>query len=82
MLLDVESWGLASVLNVQSLFCIKENWICTMTRNHGNNILLAGNLPLGSDVRQLSHRLMIPLYYLWAKSSNRTCGQFEYDITL
>ena len=53
-----------------------------MTRNHGNNILLAGNLPLGSDVRQLSHRLMIPLYYLWAKSSNRTCGQFEYDITL
>ena len=26
--------------------------------------------------------LMIPLHCLWAKSNNRTRGQFEYDVTL
>ena len=25
---------------------------------------------------------MIPLHCLWAKSNNRTGGQFEYDVTL
>ena len=34
-----------------------------------------------SDVRQWSHPLMIPLHCLWAKSSNRTSGQFECDVT-
>ena len=51
MLLDIESRGLASVMDVQSLFFIKENWICTMTRHHANNIVLARNLPFDSDVK-------------------------------
>ena len=72
---------LASVLDVQSFFFIKENWICAMTRHHANNVLLTGNLPFYSDVRQSSHPLMIPLHYLRAKSNNRTRGQFEYDVT-
>ena len=44
----------ASVLDVQYLFFIKENLICAMTRNHAEpnmNILLTGNVWL-SDVRQ------------------------------
>ena len=24
---------------------------------------------------------MTPLHYLWAKANNRTCGQFECDVT-
>ena len=52
-----------------------------MTKYYANNILLARNLPFESDVRQWSHLLMIPLHCLWAKSSNRTRGQFEYDVT-
>ena len=28
------SGGLTSVLDVQSFFFIKENWICAMTRHH------------------------------------------------
>ena len=63
-------------------FFIKENWIWAMTRHHANNILLTRNLPFDSDVRQWSHPLMIPLHCLWAKSNNRTRGQFEYDVTL
>ena len=34
------------------IFFIKENWICAMTRHHGNNILLARNLLFDSDMRQ------------------------------
>ena len=37
------------------IIIIKENWICAMTRHHGEpniNILLARNLPFDSDVRQ------------------------------
>ena len=38
MLLDVGGGGLASVLDVQSLFFfIKENWICVMTRHHAES---------------------------------------------
>ena len=70
-----------SVLDVQSLFLIKENRICSMTRHHAKNILLARNFPFNSDVRQWSHSLMIPFHYLWAKSNNRTRVQFEYDVT-
>ena len=81
MLLDVGGGRLASALDVQPFFFIKENWICTMTRYHANNILLARNLPFHSDVIQCSHPLMIPLHYLWAKSNKRTSGQFEYDVT-
>ena len=33
MLSDFGGGGLASALDVQSIF-IKENWICAMTRNH------------------------------------------------
>ena len=53
-----------------------------MTRHHANNILLTRNLPFGSDVRQRSQPLMIPMHCLWAKSNNRTRGQFECDLTL
>ena len=53
-----------------------------MTRHHGNNVLLARNFLFDSDVRQRSHPLMIPLHCFWAKSNNRTRGQFEYDVTL
>ena len=62
-------------------FFIKQNWICTMTRHHANNILLARSLPFDSDVRQRSYTLMIPLHCLWVKSINRTRGQFEYEVT-
>ena len=34
MLSDVVGGGLASVLNVQSLFFIKENCICVVTKHH------------------------------------------------
>ena len=73
--------GLASVLDTQFLF-IKENWIYTMNRHHGNNLLLARNLPFNSDVRWWSHPLMIPMHCFWAKSNNRMSGQFEYGFTL
>ena len=65
-------------------FFIKENWICAMTRHYAESnisMLLTRNLPIDSDVRQRSHFLMIPLHYLWAKSNNRTLGQFECDVT-
>ena len=53
-----------------------------MTRHHAvtNNILLTRNLYFDSDVRQRRHPLMIPLHFLWAKSNNRTPGQFECDM--
>ena len=66
------------------IFFIKENWICTMTRHHTErkiNILLTRNLPFDCDVRQWSHRLMLPLHYLWSKSKIRTCNQFECVVT-
>ena len=65
-------------------FFIKENWIWTKTRHHAesnSNILLTRNLPIDSGIRQWSHRFMIPLHCLWAKSNNRTPGQFECDMT-
>ena len=54
-----------------------------MSRHHTepNNILLTRNLPFCSDVRHWSHLLLIPLHCLWAKSNNRTHGQFECDAT-
>ena len=56
MLLDVEGWGLASILDVQFLFFfIKGNWACAVTRHHiepNINILLTINLPFDSEVRQ------------------------------
>ena len=85
MLSDIGGEGgwLASVLDTESYFLfIQENWICTMTRHHANNILLARNLPFDSEVRQWSHPLMIPLHCLWAKSNNGTHSQFEYDVAL
>ena len=63
-------------------FFLKENWILAMTRHYANNILLARNLHFDSDVSQWSHRLMILLHCLWAKSNYRTCGLFECDVTL
>ena len=66
-----------------------------MNRHAESNIiiLLTRNLPIESSVRfnwkqpsfndtiQCSHPLMIPLHCLWAKSNNRTRGQFECDVT-
>ena len=55
MLLDVGGGGLASVLDVQLFFFIKENCICDMIRNHAEpniNILLTRNLLFDSDIRQ------------------------------
>ena len=73
--------GLASVLDAQSYFFRKLG--CAMTRHHAesNNILLTRNLPIDSGIRQWSHPLMIPLHCLWAKSNNRTRGEFEWDVT-
>ena len=31
---DVRDEGLASILDVQSFFFIKENWVCAMSRHH------------------------------------------------
>ena len=54
MLSDVGGGRLASVLEVQIFFFIKENWISAMTRHHDepNNTLLTRNLSFDSDVRQ------------------------------
>ena len=46
-----------------------------------NNILLTRNIPFHSNLWQWDHPLMIPLHCLWAKSKNRTRGQFECDLT-
>ena len=79
MLSGVWDGGLASVLDVQSLFfLIKENWIWTKM-THANNILTR-NLPFDPDVRQSSHPLMIPLHCLWASWNYRMRGQFECDV--
>ena len=51
-----------------------------MTRHHVD-MLLTRNLPFESEARQWTHPLMISLHCLWAKSNNRTRGQFEYDVT-
>ena len=81
MLSDVREGGKQVFWTSNFYFFAKENWICTMTRHHANNILLIGNLPFDSGVRQWSYILMIPLHYLRAKSNNRTLGQFEYNVT-
>ena len=83
MLSDVGGWGQTECSRRPIfIFFIKENWICAITRHHSDNILLARNLPFDADVRQWNHPLMILLHCLWAKSNNRTCRQFEYDVTL
>ena len=82
MLLDEGGGEFASVLDVQSLFFNKENWICAMTRHHANNILFTRNRPFDSDIRQSNHLLMITLNCLWTKSNNSTRGQFEYGMSL
>ena len=83
MLLDVGDGGLANVLDVQSLFFIKENWICAMTRHHAEpniNIPLTRNPSFDYDVRQWSHPFMKPLHFLWVKWNNKMRGQFECDV--
>ena len=68
--------GVASVLDVQSFFLFKKIGVAPNI-----NILLTRNLPIDCGVRQWSHPLMIPWHCLWAKSNNRTLGQFECDVT-
>ena len=66
------------------IFLIKENWVCVITRHHAEsnfNILLTRNLPFDSGVRQWRYLLMMLLHCLSAKSNNKTCGQFEYNVT-
>ena len=55
-------------------------WLDIM-RSQAYNILLTKSLPFDSEIRQWSHLLMIPLHCLWAKLSNRMCGQFEWYVT-
>ena len=72
-LLDVGGWRVSKCSGRPVfIFFIKENWICAMTRHHAepNNILLTRNLSFDPDVRQCSHRLMIPMHFLWAKFEN------------
>ena len=82
-IIGCRGWGVASIMDVQSLFFfIKENWICAMTRHHAEsniNILLTRNLPTDSGVRKWSIPLM--MHCLCSKSNNRTPGQFEHDVT-
>ena len=56
MLSDIEGdAGVGGVLDVHSIFLIKENCICAMTRHHAEsniNILSTKNLPIESGVRQ------------------------------
>ena len=57
--------GVASVLNVQSFFFIKENWICALTRHDAEaniNILLTRNLLINSDVRTIEHVFILILF--------------------
>ena len=55
MLSDKGEWGggggVIACSGRPNLFSIKENWIYTMTRHHAI-IILARNLPFGSDVRR------------------------------
>ena len=68
--------GVASVLDIQSLFFFEENWICAMTKHLAEssniNILFTTNFPFDSDVRQWIQPLIIPLHCLRTKSTNRT----------
>ena len=80
-----------------SICFIIENWICAMTRHLAEpniKILLARNLPFWlwhQTVKPSFNNtialfvgeipLMIPLHCLSAKFNNRTCGQFEFDLT-
>ena len=69
-------WGVSKCSrHLIFIFFIKENWICAITRHHAepNNISLTRNLAV-------SHPVMIPLHCVWAKSNNRTRGQFECDV--
>ena len=73
--------GVASVLDVQSLFFY---WICAMIKHHVElnvNNFLTRNLPFDSDIRKWNYPLMIPLHCLWATSNNRTRGQLECYVT-
>ena len=87
MLLNVRGWGDGvSECSRPPIFTffIKENLIFALTRHHAEpniNILLTRNLPFGSGVTQWSYPLMIPMHCLWAKSNNRTHGQFDCDVT-
>ena len=83
MLPDVEGWGLACVLDVQSLSFLLMKigfapWPDIMMSQ--TLCIIDKNLPFDSDVRQRSHTWIIPLHCLWAKSNNRTRGQFECDV--
>ena len=64
-------------------FFYKENWIWPMPRHHAEwsiNMLMTRSLPVDFGVKQWSHSLMKPLHCLWAKSNNKTRGQFEFDV--
>ena len=85
MLSNVGGWGCERVFwRSNTYFFSKKIGFCAMTWQHAEpntKILLTGNLPFDYDVRQWSHPSMIPLHCLWAKSNNKTRGQFECDMT-
>ena len=65
-------------------FSIKGNWIFYTTRHHAEpniNILFTRSLPFDCDVWHWSFPLMMPFYFSWTKLHNRTCVQFEGDVT-
>ena len=65
---------------------IKENWIYAITKHNTEpniNTLLTkkSSFWLWRQTEKPSSPLIIPLHCLWAKSNNRTRGQFECDVT-
>ena len=67
--------GVASVLDVQSLFFLLEK----IGLHHDQVSCWVKNWFI-YWLWQWSHSLVIPLYFLWAKSNNRTRSQFECNV--
>ena len=78
---DLGGGALVSVLDVQSLFpLLKEIGFVPWPDFILNQTLVYYWQEIfffDSDIRQWSHPSMIPLHCLWAKSNNKTHGQFE-----
>ena len=77
-------WGVASVLHVQPLFFLLKKirsapWPDIMLSQ--TLMLLIRNLLLNLMLYSKSHSFIMPFHFLWAKSNNKTRGQFECDKT-
>ena len=62
-------------------FFIKENWICTMTRHHVESIIdkISSCCLLCQTVKPCFNDTIA--LFVGTMSNNRTCGQFECDMT-